>query len=379
MPPVKGGAIETLINDIIEQNEKEKQLDITVVSVYDEKAEEESKKYSYSKFLYVKKNLEYYLTAFCVRIKNMLGKVLNTYNEVVLRKIRKMKFDYVVAEDGAFMSFENYLKYFDKDQMIVHFHHNQTEEVCLENVFSMYIGVSSFVANNFRKFTRIKDVRVLKNGIKTENFMKKTDEQERLTLREKLGFSKDDFIVMFCGRLIPEKGVLELAKAVNRIDKKNIKLMIIGSVNFGDNTKNNEYVCEIQNEIKASDGRIVVTGFVHNTEIFKYHQISDVGVLPSMWEDAAPLSLIEMQVSGLPIITTRSGGAPEYVAEDAIVIEKDETVVDGLKDGILRLYNDDEFRTKMSENARQNALRFSTENFYKDFINILRTKNNDKE
>ena len=45
VPNTKGGAIESLVTDLINQNEIEKKLDITVYSIYDEKAYIESKKY----------------------------------------------------------------------------------------------------------------------------------------------------------------------------------------------------------------------------------------------------------------------------------------------------------------------------------------------
>ena len=377
VPAVKGGAIETLVNDIVDRNEKEKLLDITVASVYDEEAERLAKTYSASRFIFVKKDFSYILTALWVRVKNLFGKDLNTYNEAILNRIKKTDFDYIVVEDGGFLQFESYLRHFKKEQMIVHFHHNHTVPMPLDRIYSTYIGVSNFVAENFRKVTEIKDIQVLKNGIKTENFLKRISAEERLAIRKELGFSQDDFIVVFCGRLVPQKGVLELAKAVNAINDEKIKLLIVGSANFGDDPEGNEYISLIHEEIEASNGRISATGFVHNSKLYKYHQIADMGAMPSTYEDPAPLSFIELQASGLPTVITRTGGAPEYAAEDTIIIDKDGDVVEALKENILQLYNSPDLRTAMAASAERNAARFNTETFYKDFVDILRKKGNE--
>ena len=45
---------------------------------------------------------------------------------------------------------------------------------------------------------------------------------------------EDDFAVLYVGRLIQVKGILELMKAVLSIDDKHVKLLVVGSANFGD-------------------------------------------------------------------------------------------------------------------------------------------------
>ena len=56
VPAVKGGACEQLVTDFINENEKYKKLDITVISPFDEEAEQRSKIYNYTKFKYIQVN-----------------------------------------------------------------------------------------------------------------------------------------------------------------------------------------------------------------------------------------------------------------------------------------------------------------------------------
>ena len=59
VPPVKGGAIETLIDVVLRENEKEKKLDIDVYTIYDKDAMEYSKKYKEVNFIYLCKYKKY--------------------------------------------------------------------------------------------------------------------------------------------------------------------------------------------------------------------------------------------------------------------------------------------------------------------------------
>lgn len=372
VPNVKGGAIESLVTDLINQNEREKKLDITVYSIYDEKASLESKKYKVSKCKHIKNNFKYKLKALWVRFFNLFGNNLNTYNEVILDDIKKEKFDYIMVEDGAFFSFESYLKYYKKGQMILHFHHNGVSDRRTDNTFSTFIGVSDFVVNTFKKSSNIKDCYSLKNGIDLNKFNRELSLKEKNSIRKKIGLEKDDFVVMFCGRLIKEKGVLELAKAINEIDNNKIKLMIVGSINFG-NTETSDYQTMLNKEITSSNGRVVATGYINYNDIYKYYKTADIAVMPSLCEDAAPLVNIETMACGLPNIITKTGGAPEYISKETIVISK-ENIIDNIKESVLKLYSDSKKRDKMIKAGLETSKEFSIEKFYNNFVNVFLKK-----
>lgn len=371
VPAVKGGAIESLMTDIINQNEKSKLLDITAVSIVDEKAQEQSKVYKYTEFIYIDTStLEYKKKALKVRLENLFGLHKNTYNEVTLDKIKQEKFDYIVVEDGAYHSFQSYLKYFTKDQMILHFHHNGVSDKRTDKTFGKFLGVSKFVVNTFSNSTTIKDCEVLRNGIDISKFQHSVTTDETKNLKKSLGFSEDDFIVIFCGRLIPEKGVLELVKAIKEIDNCKIKLMIVGSINFGVN-QTSEYLNILDKEIKTSGNKIKLTGYIDNKELYKYYKLSNLAIVPSIWEDAAPLVTIEAMASGTPLIITRTGGAPEYVSNETIIIPKDNNIINNLKNEIIKLYSDREKLKLMKKSGISTSKRFTTESFYNDFVKKL--------
>lgn len=373
IPCVRGGAIEKLVNDLIDENEKKQKLDITLVSIYDGQAEEESKRYKHTKFIYIKNDFKYKIKAIWVRLRNLIGRNLNTYNERALDEIKNKEFDYIVVEDGAYKSFKSYLKYFDKNQMILHFHHNGESDKITDETFSTYVGVSNYVANTFKNSSTIKDIVVLKNGLQMKVFDKDIDLKEKEQIREKVGLGNEDFVIIFCGRLIREKGVMELVKAIKSIENPNIKLMIVGSINFAD-LGTSDYLEELDNEIKSSNGKVVSTGYLDNKELYKYYKSSDLGIVPSIWEEAAGLVVIEIMMNKLPLIVTRVGGVLEYASKESIIIEKDDNLIKSLKREIISLYNDKEKRKNMAEIGYEHAKDFTTEKFYSDFVNILNKK-----
>ena len=178
--------------------------------------------------------------------------------------------------------------------------------------------------------------------------------------------------MLFCGRLIKEKGVLELIKAIKEIKNKKIKLMIVGSINFGNN-QTSDYLNKLNQEINDSDNRVIATGFIKYDEIYKFYKSSDVVVIPSICNDAAPLVNIEAMACGIPTITTNKGGAPEYSSEDSIIISTD-NLIENLKQNILKLYNDEQIMNKMKASGLKTVESYSTENFYNNLVNIFEKK-----
>jgi hypothetical protein len=120
-------------------------------------------------------------------------------------------------------------------------------------------------------------------------------------------------------------------------------------------------------------GRIIFTGYVNNEELYKYHQISDIQVIPSLCEDAAPLVPIEGMCSGLPLIVTDSGGMIEYIDDAcALVVSRDE-IVKNLTKAIMRAKADDAWRRKASHEGPLRAEKFSEEAFYRNFVSLIET------
>ena len=253
-----------------------------------------------------------------------------------------------------------------------HLHYNP-DSLFHSTGYSRIIAVSEFVAQSWRKNCSdpLPGVVVAHNGIDLSRFQKAVSAAERRKIRSRLGFDKDDFVLLYCGRIIEVKGVLELLKAVQKIDDCRVKLMIVGSPDFA-KSSHTPYLDKVQHLVDDLEKRVVFTGYVPNTEVYRYGKSADLQVVPSLWEEAAGLVGVEAMAAGLPLLVTRSGGIQEYVPEDCcMTVEKDESLVASLSDAIRSLRDNPELRRSMAENGLRQAERFSEKDFYQEFVEAV--------
>lgn len=113
--------------------------------------------------------------------------------------------------------------------------------------------------------------------------------------KNKLGWKK--FTALFVGRLVKEKGVLELLQSA-KMWPKNIKLRIIGSG-------------PLEKEIPNS----IYLGRVDNDKLPLYYSAADVLIVPSMHEEGFGRIILESLACGTPVIGANRGAIPEAMDE----------------------------------------------------------------
>lgn len=394
LPATKGGAVENLIMNLVNENEKKQKIKFNIFSIYDEKAVEESKKYKYTEFIFIKTNgFIKVLDKIIFKIaKNILHKKNSqSYRYIMqrlcyLRKVSKYlkqnDYDSVILENHptqylALKWNKNYIKY--KGRYYYHCHNEFPSTYGCDDIIkktNKFICVSNYIGNYIKEKVNVDEdhIYVLRNAIDKSKICKKITQEEKTKLKEKLNINPTDKVIIFTGRIVPEKGVLELVEAFNKIKKKNIKLLILGSP-----LNNLNAITEYQkkvNEICNHNSNIIFTGFVNYDEIYKYYNIADMSVLPSIWNDPAPLTIIESLCSGLPIITTYSGGIPEYTNNKcAILLKRDSKLVDNITNAIDLLVNNQEKLKEMSKESYRFSKKLTVNEYYKDFYKNVGERN----
>ncbi len=392
IPATKGGAVENLVINLINKNEEDHNLDFTIFTIYDEKAVEEANKYRYSNFEFIKINwfvkildkILFFVAKNILRKENShsyryIFQRLSFLNKVS-KKLKKNDYDKVLLENHPTQYLclkwrKNYLKY--KDRYYYHCHNELPGTYGCNDIIkdsNRVLCVSNYIASNFKRVTNINENKlvVLRNGIDYDRFSKDVDRKIVKSLKEKYDIKDNEKVLLFTGRITQGKGVKELILSLKDLKYDNYKLLILGSV-LNDIKVKTTYQEEIESLVEDMKDKVIFTGFINYDEISNYYAIADVAVLPSTCEDAAPLTVIEALVRGLPIITTRSGGIPEYAKDgSAIIIEKDENLVNNLTDAIDELLNDDNKLKEMSQKAKEVSKDLTLENFYMYFCNIIR-------
>ena len=385
VPAVMGGAVEELVTILIEQNEIEKKAEFLVFSIENEEAKKRAKQYKYTKIVYLP------VASFTDRIVN---RVFRYTNKIYKRKtlldvahyrkayeyLKKEKVDAIVAEGGMYHQFRRFSEDYGKEKLYLHIHHHLLSTPQIDGIFGNVIGISAFAAKEWMRTTTNKDTKdyVVYNCVNEDKFKKRISEEKRISLRKKFGFTEDDVVILYCGRILEVKGVRELLTAIKEMENPNIKLLMIGNVDFALNTQT-PYLKEVQELVETSGERVKFTGYIKNEELYQYYQIAEMQVVPSLWEEAAGLVAIEGMLSGLPLIVTKSGGLVEYAdKETAIQVERGQIVAE-LKREILALAADKERRQKMSVLSLKRAEAFSKKRFYESFIEVINHERNGKK
>lgn len=371
VPAVNGGACETLVETLIKENEKLNKINITCVSIYDEKAYKKSKEYKNTKFIYIKdkNNTDNIDLSF-----EKEDKKLFLYMDDIYENIKDENLDFIVIEGGDLKAYKYLLKRFPKEKCIMHIHGISTGDNEFEQIYKYYIAVSNYAANHFLASGIIEKerVKVLYNGIEIEKFKRKLSLEEKRELKNKYNIKENEKVIMFCGRTVVGKGIKELILAFKRMKNiNNAKLLIVGNSAFGKNiqTEFDRELIKISQDIKD---KIVFTSFIPNDDLYKIHNIADIAVVPTITEEAFGMVVVEAMASGLPLIVTRSGGIPEIVNEEnAIIVDKDELLIENIAKSLDFLVTNEDKRINMGIKGAELANNFSGEKFYKGFINII--------
>lgn len=376
VPAVCGGAIETLVTSIVKKYSRADGLDLTVCSVFHPEAVKVAKQYPEVRFFWTHtRNIKYLLMhAVFLGVRMITGKSIRPlqrhYNEIA-QLFKKEHFDLIIAEGGDTQAIADIAEGYRREQFVNHIHiHYLPPENIAEN-YGHVIGVSEFVTNEYIKAckTPVKAY-TLKNAIDTAKFTKKVADDERNGIRKALGFEKQDFVILYVGRIIKVKGVLELMEAVVGLEDKHIKLMIMGSANSGKWTFSS-YEKKVKRLSGKHKDRIRFTGYVDNSEVYKYAATADVQCLPTLVEEAAGLVILEAMAEGLPLIVTKSGGVTEYVDDSTALIIEKENVTENLKRAILYMKENPEVRRQMSENGKIQSRKYDEQVYYTDFVKTV--------
>jgi glycosyltransferase involved in cell wall biosynthesis len=264
-------------------------------------------------------------------------------------------------------------KIIPQNKLVVHLHWDGMGSKSKDKCFSYLIPVSDYIGSMWANASGcpIEKIKPLYNCTKIERFMRTMTDSEKAELRNSLGINCENKVIIFTGRIVEDKGVKQLLEAYNKLESENVTLLIIGSSNFGAKTRT-KYEEDVEKIISECKKQIVFTGFVHQTLLYKYYSIADIAVMPSMFQDPAPLVCIETQATGTPLIATRVGGIPEYTGNSGVIlVDKDDNIVSSLRNAIDELINDESRRLKMSKCEIENASKYTTEMYFNSFCELM--------
>ncbi len=208
-----------------------------------------------------------------------------------------------------------------------------------------------------------KNISILPTGLEVERFYKEnTDKEKTKELKKELGITKEDFPIIFVGRLAVEKNVEFLLNIIKDLSKKNpnIKLIIVGD------GPDREKFEEISKKHKT-ERNVIFTGKVPYDIIPNYYQLAK-GFITASKSETQGLTVVEAMAAEL---------VPFCINDEAFKT----VIVDGLsgiifnnekeaKQAITEISSDEKERKKYSHQARVAAERCSSKYYAEGALDV---------
>jgi glycosyltransferase involved in cell wall biosynthesis len=207
------------------------------------------------------------------------------------------------------------------------------------------LAVSDFVAARQVDVTLTPPAKVRRvwNGIPVPEAV-----PDRHEARRRLGLPLDRPIIACCCRATPEKGVDRLISAMARL-----------AIRHGDGRKpllvyagDGPALASLRVQVEQEGLGDVCLLVGYSRDVRGYLAAADVVAVPSVWQDALPLSVLEAMSLGRPLVATRVGGIPEMCRDgvDGLLVPPGDDAA--LAEALARLLGDAELRARLGTEGR---------------------------
>ena len=216
-----------------------------------------------------------------------------------------------------------------------------------------------------KKYEYDRNIHIVPTGIEVERFYKENNtEKKTQELRKKYGIKKEDFVILFVGRLAEEKNIPFLMENhVELIKKnKNCKLLIIGDGPDVDKFKS------LVSELKI-DNNVIFTGKIPWEHIHEYYQMASIFVSASHTETQG-LTLLEAMAASKPVVAYDDEAFRDVVVDDLNgYLFEDEK---GYIYSVEKLMSDKTKYNRMSRQARINGESHSSKYYAEKVLDVYR-------
>lgn len=211
-------------------------------------------------------------------------------------------------------------------------------------------------------------VQVIPLGFDLKKFSEDTD-VKRKQIRQEYGLKDDEVAIAIVGRLAPVKDhdyFLQVIENVLSSTEVPIRVFIVG-----DGSEKEHIQQKVAAINQKHPGSIVMTSWI--LDISTFNQGMDIVCLTSK-NEGTPVSIIEAQASGLPVVSTDVGGVRDILADGqaGFVIKREniETYIDKLR----LLIEDPSLRNKFANFGKQSVMdKFSYHRLIKDMSSYYKT------
>tara|TARA_R110002074_G_scaffold145034_1_gene293360 strand:- start:218873 stop:220051 length:1179 start_codon:yes stop_codon:yes gene_type:complete len=172
--------------------------------------------------------------------------------------------------------------------------------------------------------------------------------EDRNAIKVGLGIPQSAVVILFVGRIVADKGVIELVKAFHEVVASNLNayLLFVGPQEL------------TLSELGITTGsmleqRVKFTGYTDLPE--QYMAASDVLCIPSYREGFGTV-VIEAAAMGLPAVGTNIYGLSDAIVDGETGLLVEPKNIDQLANALLQIINDSDLRKALGQNAQKRAV-----------------------
>jgi glycosyltransferase involved in cell wall biosynthesis len=222
--------------------------------------------------------------------------------------------------------------------------YKQARAALFNSCVDLRVAVSDFVAESVveAEHVRREQVTVLENGIDVSRFMT----ADSSGVHAELGLAEGTPLIVCASRLSPEKGVDVLIEAFPRLRARDARLLLVSHGPDAD-------------KCRALAERLGVADRVHflgtRSDIPRLFHAASAVVVPSLWDEAFGLVVVEAMATGRPVVVTRGGAMPAIVDDGRCGLVVPKRDLPALAQALDRILADPAYAAQLGAAAQRRA------------------------
>ena len=183
-------------------------------------------------------------------------------------------------------------------------------------------------------------VRVIYNGLDMERFQAPAEKEKR---------------IVYVGRLIQEKGVRELARALTEVlpEFPEWRADFIGARRFGNDSPSSDYEREVIEILAPLGERVVYHNALPHAEVVEAYRRAEVAAVPSIMLEGFGRTALEAMACGCAVVSSRNGALPEVCGDATLSVDEVDPAL--IAEALRRVLGDEALRRDLQQRARRRA------------------------
>lgn len=197
-------------------------------------------------------------------------------------------------------------------KIVLHMH-NAFEPKGLNPDIKMIVP-SQFLKNYYQAYLPDADIVIVDNGIDLDAYQSDCSSQ----LRSELNLTTRDKVIFYAGRIVPDKGVLLLLKAFEKLveEQSDLKLVVVGDHMEVSKSDKGAYQQEVRDVAARMQDKCLMLGSIPPEKMHLYYPLADLVVIPSQFKEPFCMVAIEAMGAGKPVLVSTRGGMVEFVKSE---------------------------------------------------------------